>query len=328
MIHVLALAALTQGVVVAAHDLLPGGILTGLVVVDAVARHVHAHVGGRLVGAGTGDLLKHSRQDGEYLHVPVVVNGGLPVGLEMEGVDHVHVVQVGGGRLVGQVHRVLEGQVPDGEGLKLGIAGSDAPLVLVVELAQAGGHLAAARAGGGDHHQGAGGLHIVVLAKAIVRDDLGNVVGIAGNGIVAVHPHAQALQPLLEQVGGLLAGVLGHNHAAHVQIHAPEGVNETQHIAVVRDAQVAPDLVLFNVGGVNDQNDLRLVLHLGQHADLAVRLKARQHPAGVKVVKQLAAKLQVQLAPELGNALLDVLGLHGKIFLVVKALSGHTVTSS
>ena len=45
----------------------------------------------------------------------------------MEGIDHIHVIQVGGGRLIGQVHRVLQGQVPDGEGLKLGIAGMVMP---------------------------------------------------------------------------------------------------------------------------------------------------------------------------------------------------------
>ena len=57
-----------------------------------------------------------------------------------------------------------EGQVPDGEGLILGVSRLDPPLVLVIELAQAHGHLAAARAGGGDHHQGAGGLHKFVLS--------------------------------------------------------------------------------------------------------------------------------------------------------------------
>ena len=36
--------------VVAADDLLPGGVAAGLVVHDAVARHVHAHVRGGLVG--------------------------------------------------------------------------------------------------------------------------------------------------------------------------------------------------------------------------------------------------------------------------------------
>jgi len=34
---------------------------------------------------------------------------------------------------------------------------------------------------------------------------------------------------------------------------------------------------------------------------LAVRLKARQYPAGVVVVKQLAAEFQVQLAAEFGR---------------------------
>ena len=227
----------------------------------------------------------------------------------MEGVDHVHVVQVGGGRLIGQVHRVLQGQVPDGEGLKLGVACGHPPLVLVVELGEAGGHLAAAGAGGGDHHQGAAGLHVVIPPEALVGDDLCNVVGVAGDGVVAVHLHPQGLQPLLECVGGGLPGVLGDHHAAHVQVHGPERVNEPEHVAVVGDAQVPPDLVLLNVAGVDGDDDFRLVLHLGQHADLAVRLEPGQHPAGVEVVKQLAAELQVQLAAELGDALLDVLGL-------------------
>ena len=53
----------------------------------------------------------------------------------MEGVDHIHIVQVGGGGLVSQVHRVVDGQVPDGEGFKLGIAGGVALLMLVIQLA-------------------------------------------------------------------------------------------------------------------------------------------------------------------------------------------------
>ena len=52
----------------------------------------------------------------ESFHVAVVVHGRLVVRLQMEGVDHVHIVQIGGGRLIGQVHGVAERQVPDGEG--------------------------------------------------------------------------------------------------------------------------------------------------------------------------------------------------------------------
>ena len=104
----------------------------------------------------------------------------------MEGVDHIHVVEVGGGRLIGQVHRMLQGQVPNGEGLELGIARIDAPLVLMIQLGQAGGHFSAAGAGGGDHHQGAAGLDVIVLAQTLVADDVPNVGGVACNGIVLV----------------------------------------------------------------------------------------------------------------------------------------------
>ena len=127
----------------------------------------------------------------------------------MEGVDHVHVVQVGGGCLVGQIDRVLQGEVPDGEGLELGVARRHPPAVVVIELAEAGGHLAAAGAGCGDHHQRAGGLDIVVLAVPLIADDVGDVVGVALDGVVAVDPHPQLLQPQAEGIGGGLPGVLG-----------------------------------------------------------------------------------------------------------------------
>ena len=70
---------------------------------------------------------------------------------------------------------MFEGQVPDGESLKLGVSGFDAALVLVIELGEAGGHLAAARAGRGDHDEAACSLYIVVLTEALVRDDNGEV---------------------------------------------------------------------------------------------------------------------------------------------------------
>ena len=63
----------------------------------------------------------------------------------MEWVNHVHIVQVGSSCLVGDVYRVLQRQVPNGESLKLGVTGTDATLVLVVQLTQTGSHLTATR---------------------------------------------------------------------------------------------------------------------------------------------------------------------------------------
>ena len=71
----------------------------------------------------------------------------------MEGVYHVHIVEVGCGSLIGDVHRVFEGEVPHGEGLKLSITSAYAPLMLVVELTETDSHLSAARSGGGDDDQ-------------------------------------------------------------------------------------------------------------------------------------------------------------------------------
>ena len=241
----------------------------------------------------------------------------------MEGVDHVHVPQIGGGGLVGQVHRVLEGQVPDGEGLKLGVARLHPPLVLVVELGQADGHLAAARAGGGDHHQGAAGLDIVVFAVALVADDEACIVGVAGDGVMPAGFDPQALHPALEGVGGGLTGVLGDHHAAHQQALSPEGVDQAEHIHIVGDAQVAPDLVLLDVAGTDGDDDLHRVPQLLEHADLAVRLEPGQHPGGVVVVKELAAEFQIELVAELADALPDMGGLELQVFLIVKADPVH-----
>ena len=104
----------------------------------------------------------------------------------MEGVDHIHIVEVGGGCLVGDVHGVLQRQVPYGEGLELGITRTDAALVLVVELRQTGGHLTAAGTRGRHDDQFARGLHVVVLAEALVAGDQFHVGGIAVDGVVDI----------------------------------------------------------------------------------------------------------------------------------------------
>ena len=150
-----ALAPVAQSRVIPPDDLLAGGGADGRVVHNAAARQVNPHIRGGLIGALAGDLLKNGGEDREDLHIPVVVDGGDAVGLEVEGVDHIDVVEVGSGRLIGQVHRMLERQIPDGEGLELGVSSLHSALIFVVELGEAGGHLTAAGAGGGDHHQGA-----------------------------------------------------------------------------------------------------------------------------------------------------------------------------
>ena len=236
----------------------------------------------------------------------------------MERIDHVHIVEIGGGGLIGQIHRMLQRQVPDGERLILGVACGDAPAVVVVQLAQTGGHFAAAGAGGRHHDQGPRRLDIVVAAQSLVGDDMGHVGGISGDGIVPVALDTQRVQPLDEGIRRRLPGVLGDDHGAYIEPQIAEHVDEPQHIGVVADAQIAPHLVLFDVPGADGHHDLHVVLQRPQHPDLAVRLEARQHPGRMVVVEQLAAELQIQLAAELGAPRRDVLRLQLQVLVVVK----------
>ena len=89
----------------------------------------------------------------------------------MVGVNHVHILKIHRSRFVSQVHGVLERHAPYGECLKLCVSRLHAALMLVVELAQAGSHLAAAGARGSNHHQAAAGHHKLILAISIFADD-------------------------------------------------------------------------------------------------------------------------------------------------------------
>ena len=179
--------------------------------------------------------------------------------------------------------------------------------MLVIELAQARRHFAGAGSGRGHDNDGTGGLDIVVFAVALVRDDELDVRGIVVDRIMAVNAHAERLELVFKEVCGMLAVILRDDDAADVQSDGAEGVDQPHHVHVVRDAEVAAALAHFDVRGVDGNDDLRLLLELKEHFDLAVRLEARQHARGVVIVKELAAELQIELSAEVVDPLKDLL---------------------
>ena len=218
-------------------------------------------------------------------------------------------------------------QVPDRERLKLGVARAHAALVLVIELAQARGHLAAAGAGRGHDDEAARRLDVVVAAEAVVTDDARDVGRVVRDDVVPVHADAERLEPALELFGRGLAAVVRDDDAADIQSAALERVNQAQGVVVIGDAEIAAALVALDIVGRDGDDDLRVVLHLHEHAHLAVGSKARQHARCVVVVKEFAAELQIQLAAELTDALADLFRLHPEVFVVVKADRLHRFSS-
>ena len=135
----------------------------------------------------------------------------------MEGVNHVHIVEVSSGSLIRDVHRVLQRKAPHRERLKLGISCTNATLVLTIKLAQTHRHLTAARTRSRNDDQRTCRLHIIILSKAIVRSNQFHIMRIAVNEIVTIGLDAHTFQTMTELVSSTLPIIMGDDHRAHIE---------------------------------------------------------------------------------------------------------------
>ena len=189
-----------EGFVVATDDFVSCGVGAYLLITHTETYHIDTHVSGRLVGVFAVDTFKDGVEHGEYFDVAVVVDCHFAVCLEVEGVNHVDIVEVSGGSFVGYIDGVLEGEIPHGEGFKLCITCLDAALVLVVELTEAHGHLAATRTRRGNDDQGACGVDIVVATETFIGVNEFYIVGVTVNGVVVVDLDALSLKAVAVSV--------------------------------------------------------------------------------------------------------------------------------
>ena len=136
---------------------------------------------------------------------------------------------------------------------------------------------------------------------------------------MAVGLYAAALQALLEGDGGRLSAVVGYHHGANHESPAVVFLAQTDHVFVVCDAEVGALLVLLYVGRVDNDDYFYAVADFLEHPQLAVGQKPWQYAAGVVVVEELSAKLQIQFSVKLRYSLLDVFRLDGLVLLVVKS---------
>ena len=149
----------------------------------------------------------------------------------MERVNHVDIVQVGSGSLVGYVDRMLQWQIPYREGLEFGITGTYAALVFVIQLTEAYSHLTRTRSRSRDDNQLTRRLYIVILAKAIIAGYEFNVVGIAVDEVMHVRLDAHALQAMTELVGSILTIVMRDDYRTHHKVTIHEFLAQAQHLA-------------------------------------------------------------------------------------------------
>ena len=185
---------------------------THLIVADAETHHVHTHIRWRLIWVLAIDTFEECVEHGENLNVTVVVDRHLTIRIEMEGVNHIHIIEVGSRSLVSDVHGVFQWQAPHRESLKLGISSTNATLVFAIKLAQTYRHLTTTWTWRRDNHQRTGCLHIIILSEPLVRGNQLYIMRIAINQIVAIGLDAHTFQTVTELVSGTLSIIMSDNH--------------------------------------------------------------------------------------------------------------------
>ena len=80
------------GMVIASDDFIAACFYSRIIINDAVANHIYAHVGRGFIRTGAVDLFKDSTQHREDFYIAIIINGRFAICLQMERVDHIDVV--------------------------------------------------------------------------------------------------------------------------------------------------------------------------------------------------------------------------------------------
>ena len=113
--------------------------------------------------------------------------------------------------------------------------------------------------------------------------------------------------------------IAGEHDAADVESLAAVDIDEAQHVAVIRDAEIGTDFIFFNIPGIHDNDHFSLVRELQQHLKFAGRLKARKYTGRMVIIKKLSAEFKIKLVVKAGNPFADLFGLQFQVFLIVKS---------
>ena len=236
----------------------------------------------------------------------------------MEGVDHIHIVQIRRGGFVSQVDGMTQRQIPDGECFKFRVSGFYTPFVFMPDLTQAGGHFPAAGTGSRYDHQRTAGLNIIVFTETVFGKNEINIGRIIGNHIMKVNRQSEIFQLLFESCRGILPLIMGDHHTADKETAIAKSINEAQCIQIVSNAEITAVLIALNIVGADGDDDLRFILHAHQHTHFGIRLETGQHPAGMVIIEELAAEFKIKLSAEASDPFPDLFGLFIKIFIVIK----------
>lgn len=87
----------------------------------------------------------------------------------------------------------------------------------------------------------------------------------------------------------------------------------------IESSKIRADLAGLDVLGGHHHDHFGLILEGQKHLHLRVRLKPRQHTAGVVIVKQFSSEFQIQLVTERIDSFTNFFRLHLEVLIIIES---------
>ena len=129
----------------------------------------------------------------------------------------------------------------------------------MVELGKAGCHFSASRSRRGDNNEWTFGFNVIIFTITFIADDQRNIARITVDGVVAVNLDAHGFELVFEDIRSVLPGIVGDYNASNIESLVGKGLNQTEYVYVVSNAEVGTYFVFLDICSTDDDDDLRLI---------------------------------------------------------------------
>ena len=90
---------------------------------------------------------------------------------------------------------------------------------------------------------------------------------------MTIHFNSERFQLLLIGNRPFLPGKTGQNDRTYIETISAKGINQSQNIHIVGDAQISANFILLNITRMNGNDNFRILFQFTEHTDLTVRVK-------------------------------------------------------
>ena len=103
------------------------------------------------------------------------------------------------------------------------------------------------------------GFNVIIFTITFIAEDQRNSARITVDGVVAVNLDAHGFELVFEDIRSVLPGIVGDYNASNIESLVGKGLNQTEYVYVVSNAEVGTYFVFLDIRSTDDDDDLRLI---------------------------------------------------------------------